>query len=1003
VIAPRRTSLVRVPDLAAFQRAIADRSAGSVSDARGACIVIVPTEAAAAHLTRTIDEARLKPGTTTVTLPDVRTRAGWYDRMHASLPAPPRRLNDLEREVVLSGSIREAIAFGVRPPFKVRPGLVPQILSFYDVLRRLNRGLDTFERLMTDDLAPAVDADRGAARLLVQTTFLTAVFRAYERRVAESGVLDEHTLRQRLLMSGPSEPVPSGSPFDRLRANVEGLGPSDRADRSIPLRHVIVTIGDRLCDPPGLWPADFDLLTRLAGIDRIDVIATEQVLRAGFQQRVEDLLPGIEEVRVDDGVPSSPLLVASAGQSGALHHVHRDREEELLESARRIKARGRGGAPLNRVAIVVRRPLPNVYLARSVFEEAGLSIQTMEALPLAAEPFAAALNLVFECVISRFTRTALVALMRSPHFRFTDGEGPLDLAATASFSRALADAGYLGDLTHLARLAGESRPARIALGIARELEPLRSRDRGSAFIDRLLGFVAASEPPPDPGDALADRTARARAAMLGGMASLRDGYLRHDDPVLRFEDLAATIKRRIEQETFALPADPAGVHLIDAQDAAYGVFDEVHLVGLVEGEWPERNRPSIFYPGSLLAPLGWPAERERVHAVRAAFRDLLQLARERVLVSTFTLEGDDIVEPSTLLEQLDAFRHLPERVARDPAPVEPVAGLKACATGDGDDALDQHGDVRHGDADAWLALRQTRTSAADGRFHGEAGVQAPRPHAVAAIDLYLDCPFKYFATHVLKLQEDPEDEETMSQKTRGRFIHEVFRTFFDRWQTQGEGAVTVDTLDRARALFREVAEAALASLGPAEANLERTRLLGSSVATGLGERVLRMEAERPIPIVERLLEFSLNGEFDVTDGERQRRLRLAGTADRIDLLADGSLRLIDYKLGRGPHAGRAIQLPVYGLMATERLTGHAGRSWVAAEAGYLAFGRQDFAPIGETRTDLAREMAEGQARLLSAIDGIERGSFPPQPAEPFFCGTCPYSSVCRKDYVETDA
>ncbi|MBI3265399.1 MAG: hypothetical protein HYZ58_19895, partial [Acidobacteria bacterium] len=425
MITPRRTSLVRVPDLAAFRHAITDRAAGSLGDA-GSCILIVPTEAAVAQLVRTIHETRLERGATTASdagqaprqpaATPVVTRAGWYDRMHALLSAPPPRLSDLEREVMLSASIREAIAAGVRPPFKVRPGLVPEILAFYDVLRRLNRGLDTFDRLMTDDLTPAVDADRGAARLLVQTTFLVAVLRAYEHRVAESGALDEHTLRQRL------------------------LGP----DTTIPLRHVIVTIGDRLCDPPGLWPADFDLLTRLAGIDAIDIIATEQVLGAGFRQRVEDLLPGIEEVRIDEGAWSDPILVSSG--SGAMHHLHRDREEELVESARHINARGRRGAPLNSVAIVVRRPLPYVYLARSVFEEAGLPLQTTEAMPLAAEPFAAALNGVFDCVISRFTRTALVGLMRSPHFRFADEEGPLGLVAAASLSRELADAGYLGDL-----------------------------------------------------------------------------------------------------------------------------------------------------------------------------------------------------------------------------------------------------------------------------------------------------------------------------------------------------------------------------------------------------------------------------------------------------------------------------------------------------------------------------------------------------------------------------
>ena len=33
-------------------------------------------------------------------------------------------------------------------------------------------------------------------------------------------------------------------------------------------------------------------------------------------------------------------------------------------------------------------------------------------------------------------------------------------------------------------------------------------------------------------------------------------------------------------------------------------------------------------------------------------------------------------------------------------------------------------------------------------------------------------------------------------------------------------------------------------------------------------------------------------------GPAARRIRLRGTADRIDLLADGTLRLIDYKTGK---------------------------------------------------------------------------------------------------------
>ena len=59
-------------------------------------------------------------------------------------------------------------------------------------------------------------------------------------------------------------------------------------------------------------------------------------------------------------------------------------------------------ASLDRVAVVFKRPLPYLYLVREVFGSAGLPYQTFDAMPLAAEPFAAALDLVFEFVESRF-------------------------------------------------------------------------------------------------------------------------------------------------------------------------------------------------------------------------------------------------------------------------------------------------------------------------------------------------------------------------------------------------------------------------------------------------------------------------------------------------------------------------------------------------------------------------------------------------------------------------
>jgi RecB family exonuclease len=228
----------------------------------------------------------------------------------------------------------------------------------------------------------------------------------------------------------------------------------------------------------------------------------------------------------------------------------------------------------------------------------------------------------------------------------------------------------------------------------------------------------------------------------------------------------------------------------------------------------------------------------------------------------------------------------------------------------------------------------------------------------------------------------------------------VFEAFFSTWQDRGNGAITPANLAAARELFETVVEVQLAALPEAEAALERTRLLGSPVAAGLGEVVFRMEAERQVVVVERLLEYELKGDFEFAAGGSSRRIALRGVADRLDLLADGTFRLIDYKLSSAPSKSRALQLPIYGLSAEQRLRNHRGRNWTLGEAAYISFrGSRKITPLFTARTDRAAVLADAQERLIGAVDAIERGEFPPTPEDVFFCDFCSYGAVCRKDYV----
>jgi RecB family exonuclease len=960
---------VRVPDLHAFRRAVVACSTEGPSDLVRSTVVVVPTRGAAHHLYRTYAASGSGRTVEGADAPALLTRDELYGLFNARLAAPLGFLTAYEREVILHTAAVQAVGTGAAPPFHLRPGLVAEMMRFYDLLRRQGQSVDRYEELLVESLD--AEGDRGAERLLRQTRFLAASYRGYEQRLGTLAQVDEHALRAHLIR--------------------------DRA--ADPLRRVVVAVGDWIADPHGLFAADFDLLARVPGLEQIDIVATTGLLASGFDQRVHDWLPGLDDLEGRAlGVTTSPVpaILAPDREDGTLVWVHRDREEELVAVARRASGE------LDRSAVVFARPLPYLYLAREVFGSVRLPYQAIDTLPLAAEPAAAALDLIIEFVSSQFTRAAAVALLRSPQILLG---GEWSRTAIAGLDRAMRERRYLGELDALRTLNdsnadADARAAGMAVARAAEvLQPLTVPAPASVQLGILASFLA-SHANPDAGA----RSVRACAALVTLLQSLAAAHASHGEPgdnIATIDDLAPDIRRWIEEETFDPRAGDAGIHLLDAQAARFGDFETITIVGMIEGEWPERARRNIFYSPAVLAALGWPSERDRRAASAAAFVDLVRSSSGQVVVSTFTFDDEALVEPSSLVEALEGARLSVVKEAALAAPVAPVVSSPAARLFE-EEALSidpVHFDALDPAARGWAVMRAARTRGADARYHGAAGLQEPRAWSVSAIETYLTCPFKFFAQYVMRLDEEREDDEVMDPKQQGRFVHQVFEVFFSTWQSRGHRAISATNLDAARRLFAEIVEERLKPLSEAEAALERTRLLGSPVAAGLGEVVFRMEAERPVEVVERLLEYRLGGEFEFVGPGGPRRIALKGVADRLDLLDDGTFRLIDYK-SSAPTKSRSLQLPIYGLCAEQRLQSHRGRRWALGEAAYISFrGARRVTPLFTRRADRDQVLGAAQEKLIDAVEGIERGDFPPTPDDVFLCGFCSYGAVCRKDYV----
>ena len=122
-------------------------------------------------------------------------------------------------------------------------------------------------------------------------------------------------------------------------------------------------------------------------------------------------------------------------------------------------------------------------------------------------------------------------------------------------------------------------------------------------------------------------------------------------------------------------------------------------------------------------------------------------------------------------------------------------------------------------------------------------------------------------------------------------------------------------------------------------------------------------------------------------------IALKGKADRVDLLEDGTFRLIDYKLvGRRACPGAAIA--VYSLCAEQRLR-PSGQDWTMAR---LRTGIQGPGASSVVHGDDREKVLGRHARVSSTrwTPSPRRVSRP----QTHMCETCSYAAVCRTDYVD---
>lgn len=469
------------------------------------------------------------------------------------------------------------------------------------------------------------------------------------------------------------------------------------------------------------------------------------------------------------------------------------------------------------------------------------------------------------------------------------------------------------------------------------------------------------------------RQHRARAAFDSILTRLVEAASHLGDPPIGFALFRERLRRAVSSHTFAERSGEGGVQVVDAEAAGFGDFDVVLLLGLNDSEWPAPAERNIFYPLWLLREFGWPSDRELLVGERARFRNLLTLARDRVALFRHQLEDEAPTVPSPFLEDVRIW-------------------LDRARGGRGGETIDGHLDEIV--LSRREALRRGLLDAPESELpaKGPAGIvdsppPPPDPVSPTAFELFLRCPFKYYARHLLRLMEEEEVDEALSPLERGRILHDVLQQAFEQWDAGAESPrpVEPETYDEALALFRRVA---LERIPREHRSVEMARLFGSRGEPGTIEWLLRREMTQP-PLRRRLVETAFRTPLRLArgpSGESPWFIRVNGRADRADVDAEDTLHVYDYKSGRAPAPAVTLQVPLYAMCLGQEL------GVPIREAAYLSFRDRKLT----SRMDFQR----ASERLIDVYRRVRAGRFAPRPYQEHLCASCGYVGLCRKEIDE---
>ncbi len=568
---------------------------------------------------------------------------------------------------------------------------------------------------------------------------------------------------------------------------------------------------------------------------------------------------------------------------------------------------------------------------RALLERMDVLVEDETGWTLSTTAAAAVIDRWMECVARDFPHLALLDLLKSP---FLLGDAAARQDPVLALELAMRKHGVSQGMAELRRLARnhatDALPWLDTLADAARNFP-QSRASLSVWLMRLSDSLAQLDAiAPLYGDA-------AGASVLATLDALRR-ELADDGEKYSFSEWRRWLNLAMESASFVDTGVTSTIVLTSLPAARGRTFEAVAVIGADARHLPARPAPGLFSQ-SARAQLGLPTDAE--YATQTT-DDLMQLLMQGASLLSWQSWNEDEPNPaSPLITRLQTLHQAAwgcsietQTIAVPPAQDSPQPA----------------------------PARQPAPRVPPDRL--------PRRYSPTAYQTLVDCPYRFFARHVLGLGELDEADDALDKSDYGTALHRILKRFHD--------ASPPAERESASSLLSEFSAAEFANLPAYTAaawRIQWAAIQPAYIDAWLASVAEGWQYQSGETLFETPLDVPVLG-----------AITLHGRIDRIDRKGD-AVQVIDYKTSSADSLkkklkdpGENVQLPFYAYLSE-------------AAAAYLPINEDKLAPLA---LDGEADVEAITLRLAMLLEAIAQGSSLPAQGVDAVCKRCEARGLCRR-------